>query len=650
MIKSSSQILNETLDAHDITHLVRILEDPLSLSSEWEPDLNDVCHFNLLANNEDTNSEIEQNSDSELEEEFTPLLEPWPKRIQRLEELRHKIELNMRKESERQEKYHGVNHEIPEVSVGDLVYYPNRKLSNKAAGYSASLGVKYLGPVMVSKIISPLVVELKNDKGKVLGQHYVPDLKIPRLMKRRRVEFYVRGTRPDEDVVAGINVGGETANTTSVAVQCSLQAEDRVDQKLTARESALTRLGPVPTPGLSTVATENPSVVNPVGVVDMVSSMEVDSAGFARPFVFARVGDNSRKTVQNCLSKRSKWHGLTPNQSRMARRRLSLNKALENPETKESTLWELWLKAATREERDLYGKPTHLGPMMFGASSGCQEVGSETLPKSSEASAQVTHSQPMGSPPAVPAKASSLWETASTEFSVPKRLYLSRVGEDSEQMKLATKSSQDTNREVSQEASKGAIPRTRLASVVVSVQKERQVRSVVFKKPRESTSTVTSGSWAASTAGASALKSKTSEARPVALRLGPPPVPAFPSGSLSGGDASYLLGPGPMLPAFADYRASLAAAVSASTSQGGRGIPRIQCSEPPRLGNALPVKRSKKKKKRKDGVRGMDWGNAEFVCAGDPISEDSGMELDPYDDRDKTDDDDVLQINYDEDL
>ncbi|CAD6216033.1 GSCOCG00011242001-RA-CDS, partial [Cotesia congregata] len=104
--------------------------------------------------------------------------------IQRLEELRHKIELNMRKESERQEKYHGVNHEIPEVSVGDLVYYPNRKLSNKAAGYSASLGVKYLGPVMVSKIISPLVVELKNDKGKVLGQHYVPDLKIPRRSRR----------------------------------------------------------------------------------------------------------------------------------------------------------------------------------------------------------------------------------------------------------------------------------------------------------------------------------------------------------------------------------------------------------------------------------------------------------------------------------
>ncbi|CAG5109343.1 Protein of unknown function [Cotesia congregata] len=70
------------------------------------------------------------------------------------------------------------------VSVGDKVYYPNRKLSNIAAGYSASLGVKYLGPALISKIISPLVVELKNERGKLLGQHYIPDLKLPRRSDR----------------------------------------------------------------------------------------------------------------------------------------------------------------------------------------------------------------------------------------------------------------------------------------------------------------------------------------------------------------------------------------------------------------------------------------------------------------------------------
>ncbi|KAH0567865.1 hypothetical protein KQX54_015314 [Cotesia glomerata] len=503
----------------------------------------------------------------------------WPKRIQRLEELRHKIKLNMRKETERQEKYHGISHEIPEI------------------------------------------------------------------IKRRRVEFYVRGTHPDEDVVAGINVGREAANTTSVAVQCSLQAEDRVEQNSTARESTLTRLGPAPTPGPPPRTTETPSVVNPVGVVaqerpyqaaiDTFPSMEVASAGFARPSSFGRVGDISRKTGQKCLSKGSKWHGLTPNQSRMVRRRLSLNKALENPETKESILWQLWFKAATREERDLYGRLTHLGPMVFGANPRCQEVGSETLPKSSEMSTQVSTSQPTVSPPAAPVKASSPLKPALAGCSAPKDC------------------AKEVNQEASKEASKGAIPRTRLASVVVSVQKESQIRSVVFKKPRDTTSTVTSGSWAASTTGAVAPRSTTSEARPVALRLGPPPVPAFPSGSASGGFASYLVGSGPMLPAFAEYRASLATAVGTSTSRGGQGIPRVDRSEPRFFENAPPVKRSKKKKKKKkkDGVRGMDWANAEFVGSGEPISEDSGMELDPYDDRDKTDeDDDVLEINYIEDL
>ncbi|CAG5072947.1 Protein of unknown function [Cotesia congregata] len=65
----------------------------------------------------------------------------WAKRVQRLDELRHKIESVMRKENERQEKYHGTDLKIPEVSVGDKVYYPNRKLSNKAAGYIAGLNI-----------------------------------------------------------------------------------------------------------------------------------------------------------------------------------------------------------------------------------------------------------------------------------------------------------------------------------------------------------------------------------------------------------------------------------------------------------------------------------------------------------------------------
>lgn len=91
----------------------------------------------------------------------------------------------MRKGSERQESYQPKGRGIPEINVGDVVYYPNRKLSDKSKGYSASLGVKYLGPATVAKIVSPLVVELISETGKPLGSHYTPDLKLPRRTSRK---------------------------------------------------------------------------------------------------------------------------------------------------------------------------------------------------------------------------------------------------------------------------------------------------------------------------------------------------------------------------------------------------------------------------------------------------------------------------------
>ncbi|CAD6234146.1 GSCOCG00012365001-RA-CDS, partial [Cotesia congregata] len=86
----------------------------------------------------------------------------WKQRVSRLDELRHKIENKMQRESERQARYYNQDRSIPEVQVGDKVFYPNRKLSSKAQGYSASLGNKYLGPATISRVVSPLVVELVN--------------------------------------------------------------------------------------------------------------------------------------------------------------------------------------------------------------------------------------------------------------------------------------------------------------------------------------------------------------------------------------------------------------------------------------------------------------------------------------------------------
>ncbi|KAK0174976.1 hypothetical protein PV327_008762 [Microctonus hyperodae] len=67
-----------------------------------------------------------------------------------------------------------------ELVVGSEVYYPNKKLSSKRDGYSAKLAHRYLGPAIVSKILSPMVVELSNKNGQKIGKFYAADLKIPR--------------------------------------------------------------------------------------------------------------------------------------------------------------------------------------------------------------------------------------------------------------------------------------------------------------------------------------------------------------------------------------------------------------------------------------------------------------------------------------
>lgn len=84
----------------------------------------------------------------------------------------------MKRESQRQEKYYKSHNTVPQIQ-SNKVYYPNRKLSNKAKHYSSSVGHKYLSPALVKEIISPLVVELHSEMGKFLEAHYIPDVEIP---------------------------------------------------------------------------------------------------------------------------------------------------------------------------------------------------------------------------------------------------------------------------------------------------------------------------------------------------------------------------------------------------------------------------------------------------------------------------------------
>lgn len=62
-------------------------------------------------------------------------------------------------------------------SVNDKVWKRNFVLSDATKAVCAKLAPKFIGPFVVSKKISPLVYQLKDEKGKIIGNWHVSDLK-----------------------------------------------------------------------------------------------------------------------------------------------------------------------------------------------------------------------------------------------------------------------------------------------------------------------------------------------------------------------------------------------------------------------------------------------------------------------------------------
>jgi len=57
------------------------------------------------------------------------------------------------------------------------VWRKEHLLSKKAESFNAKLAPKYSGPYEVRRLISPVIVDLRNNRGKWLRQIHVQDLK-----------------------------------------------------------------------------------------------------------------------------------------------------------------------------------------------------------------------------------------------------------------------------------------------------------------------------------------------------------------------------------------------------------------------------------------------------------------------------------------
>ena len=87
--------------------------------------------------------------------------------MSQIDEFRHKVEQNLQKYSEKRlEKLNADKTTMVKIKEGTEIYYPNKKLSNKAQGYAAKLCHRFLGPAYVKRVINSMVVEIadKTDK------------------------------------------------------------------------------------------------------------------------------------------------------------------------------------------------------------------------------------------------------------------------------------------------------------------------------------------------------------------------------------------------------------------------------------------------------------------------------------------------------
>jgi hypothetical protein len=61
--------------------------------------------------------------------------------------------------------------------VGETVWKREHTLSNKASGLNAKLAPKYSGPLTVGRVVTPVIVDLRDQRGKWIRHIHVKDLK-----------------------------------------------------------------------------------------------------------------------------------------------------------------------------------------------------------------------------------------------------------------------------------------------------------------------------------------------------------------------------------------------------------------------------------------------------------------------------------------
>lgn len=101
----------------------------------------------------------------------------WQQRMLRLSGLRDTAVRHLEEAGERQAHYYDEGRREVRLSEGEKVWVRNHQLSKAVEGRTSRLVKKYDGPYVVSKVLSPIVYEITDATGRIIGRHHVSDLK-----------------------------------------------------------------------------------------------------------------------------------------------------------------------------------------------------------------------------------------------------------------------------------------------------------------------------------------------------------------------------------------------------------------------------------------------------------------------------------------
>lgn len=103
---------------------------------------------------------------------------PAPEVIKRqLEEAYELVRIHLARAFGKQKRHYDLRRRAWKPKIGEWVWRKEHLLSKKADNFNAKLAPKYSGPYEVRRLISPVIVDLRNKRRKWLKQIHIQDLK-----------------------------------------------------------------------------------------------------------------------------------------------------------------------------------------------------------------------------------------------------------------------------------------------------------------------------------------------------------------------------------------------------------------------------------------------------------------------------------------